>query len=289
MKQSATSQHHTRTARKIAPQREPLFFSLEDGGIPPTLSEPELRPAQEPLRRTIQAWVRALSTYIERLSAARSVDSETTLLIAHALLRRGIAHCMLEEWQPALSDCSQVIAMNVGEPETNTATLFRARAYEALEMETCALQDWTMILEAIEHASPTPERFSPLLAAQAYVSRARLLARAETYPEALADCERALTFEATCAEAYSVRGTILHCLGENEQALIDCTRAIDLAGWPAHYYRRGLVYKHLGQYEQAYLDVEQAHRREPENPLYQQEYAILLMLRLMRGTLGEES
>jgi tetratricopeptide (TPR) repeat protein len=144
------------------------------------------------------------------------------------------------------------------------------------------MQDWTFVLTAIEHVSSHPERFSKELAAQGYTFRARLYCRQEHYKLAISDCDRALAFDERCAEAFSVRGRASSLLGKGEAALSDCTKAIELAGWPVHYYRRGLVHKQLGNYDQAFADFEQACQREPENMLFKQEHTELLMLRLVR-------
>jgi len=210
------------------------------------------------------------------------MDTETKLLVARALLRRGVACILLEEWQPALSDLSQVIAMGVGEAETNTAYLYRARVQDALGQDKGSIYDWTYVLERIEHASSQPERFAKELAAVGYTYRARLYARCENYKQSVSDCDRALVFDPSYAEAYSVRGGAYNHLEKWIQALSDCTRAISLEKKAIHFYRRGLVQKQIGNYDQAFADFEQAHQDEPENGLFNKEYTQLLMLRLIR-------
>src|SRR5205085_3380196 len=118
------------------------------------------------------------------------------------------------------------------------------------------------------------------LAAQGYAYRARLSCRREDYKQAIADCDRALAFYGGCAEAYSVRGRASSLLGRWTAALADCTKAVELEGWSVHYYRRGLVHREIGNYDQALADFERASQREPENVLFKRERAGLLMLRL---------
>ncbi len=267
---SGKQRHSSRKAVSL----EPLFVSLNDGSFP--LSE-NVQNSEE-LHRAIAAW----TTYIQRLSSPCRMDAETAWLIARALLRRGVAYLLVQEPEAALHDLSQVITMQVGEVETNTAYLYRAQVYDALGQDAASFSDWTAMLEAIERASAHPQRFPKELAAQGYASRARLYCGQENYTQAIADCDRALAFNAACAEAYSIRRRAASLLLKWTEALADCTRAIELAGWPVHYYRRGLVHEQMGNYDQAFFDVERAYRQEPDNERFAKEYAQLLMLRLMR-------
>ncbi|HEY7418770.1 MAG TPA: hypothetical protein VH593_26560, partial [Ktedonobacteraceae bacterium] len=165
--------------------------------------------------------------------------------------------------------------------ETNTAYVYRARVQDALGSDEAAIHDWTFVLERIEHASSQPERFPKELAAIGYAYCARLYARLKNYKQAVSDCDRALAFDASCAEAYSVRGGVYNHLGKWTRALSDCNKALELEKKPIHFYRRGLVHKSIGNYDQAFADFEQAHQGEPENELFQHEYIELLRVRLI--------
>lgn len=270
---SRKQQDSSSKKRKRATSLDPLFVNLDDGSIPSEMNEETI----QKLRRNMAAW----TTLIDRLSSQKAKNPDTTFYLARARLRLGVAHTLLCEWQSATLDLSQVIAMRVGEAITNTAYVYRAQAYDGLGQDEASMHDWNSVLMSIEHASSHPECFSKELAAQGYAYRARLSCRQENYKQAISDCDRALAFYNGCAEAYSVRGRAYSLLGKWTTALADCTKAIELEGWPVHYYRRGLVHKQIGNYDQAVADFEQACQREPENVLFKRERAGLLMLRLV--------
>ena len=261
--------------RKEKASPQPLFASILDGNIPSELNEETIR--------TLRAAMKAWTTYVDRLSSVHSMDTETKFLVARALLRRGVANTLLCEWHTAVSDFSQVITLDANEAETNTAYMYRAQANDALAYYEESMRDWTWVLMAIEHASSQPERFSKELASQGYAFRARLYCRQERYTQAISDCDRALALDKECAEAYSVRGRAFSLLNKLTPALADCTKAIELAGWPVHYYRRGLVHKQMGNYEQGFVDFEQAYHQEPDNALFKREHADLFLLRLIQS------
>ena len=273
-KSSGRGSATNRTTKKTLTTHPPLFVSFHDGTLP--FDEITAESAAT-LRKTMEGW----STYITRLSSSRSPDSDTTYLIGRAVLRRGIAHSLLNEAQDAVIDLTRVIHMKVGDAETNTALVYRAMAYDGLEQNEAAISDWTSLLAMISDTSVS-EQFLKELVPQWYVCRARLYGRQGNYTQTVVDCDRALVFDPMCAEAYSVRGRASSFLGKSEQVLIDCTKAIDLQGWPIHFYRRGLVYKDAGVYDLAREDFEQAHHLEPENELFAKEYAILALLQLIR-------
>ena len=253
---------------------DPVLVSFDDGTIP---SEVNTEGVQV-LRKNIFGW----SNYITRLSSPEQMDTHTAYLVCRAMLRRGVAYAFLLEWQHVVSDMTQVIQMKVGDAETNTAYLFRARSYDELGENEAAIDDWTYLLNTlVKQAQVQVDANLKSLISQGYVCRGRLNSRLGNYSLAIADCERALAVDVTCAEAYSVRGRAYAHLNANEQALLDCSKAIDLQGWPVHYYRRGLVYKEIGKYDLAYKDFEQAHRSEPDNELFSQEYDITCILRFL--------
>jgi tetratricopeptide (TPR) repeat protein len=274
VKTHAASAHTKRTQKPT----EPVFIDLSDGTIPLKVDSPTVA---EQLRRTMVGW----SNYITRLSKG-SMDRETTYLVARAILRRGIAHTVLFEWQAALNDLSQVISMHVGAAETNTAYYFRAMVHAELEQDEEALADWTRVLETIEQGSSRQrgsEAFTQGLVSDLYAYRARIYIRLERYAQAIADCDRALSLDPGCAEAYSVRGSAHSLLKQMDQALADASRAIELEVSPMQYYRRGLVYKRQADYEHAFADFDHAYQQEPENSHFRQERAELLRLRMIRS------
>ena len=260
-KQKRTAGHRPGEERLPKSKRDtrPLFVDLSDALIPLVIDAEE---QAEQLRRAMVGW----SNYITRLSA-RPMDRETAYLVARAYLRRGAGYWALFDWQAAVSDLTQVIAMGVGEAETNTAYLFRARAFDGLGSDSEATRDLTRTLEVCEQAiAPKQEaRVSPALVAALYAYRALLYCRLDSFDLAAADCDRAIALDAECADAYSVRGSAYQHLGEAERALPDCDRSIELAGKAVFYYRRALVHQQLCNYSQAFDDIDRALSQEPAN------------------------
>lgn len=261
-------------------QHEPLFAHLGDATLPLDVSEnpPEV----------LQRQADALDTYITRLTTPSrfsssqengAIDAETKKLIVHATLHRGVASTLLGAWPQAQQDFARVVHLAEGTAHARTASLFLALAYDIDQgNDELAIQEWTRLLETIETREfQEAEAHSQIVVAYAYVSRARLSARQGEYLQTIADCDRALTYDSACAEAYSMRGAAYSYLEQGTQAEEDCSQAIALAGWPVHYYRRALVYKRQKKYQNALDDIKQACQMEPTNQLFQQEHLCILM------------
>lgn len=223
--------------------------------------------------------VSALNTYIARHSASSRRDPVIEQSLLQARLQRGIALALLQEWQTSLEDFLLLTQQAPATPEAHTAALFLALAYDVGSGQDDQAEDeWTRLLAQIEpQIGPESEKDSLTLVAHAYASRARLSARKDQYPQAVADCDRALAYDPTCAEAYSMRGSAYGHLEQMERAVVDCSKAIELAGWPVHYYRRALVYKRMREYQRALDDIKLACQREPDNQLFLQEQRAILM------------
>jgi tetratricopeptide (TPR) repeat protein len=281
-KQKRTTGHRSGVERATKPKSKrdtrPLFVDLSDALIPLVIGAEE---QAEQLRRAMVGW----SNYITRLSA-RPMDRETAFLVTRAYLRRGAGYWALCDWKAAVSDLTQVITMQVGEAETNTAYLFRARAFDGQGADQEAIRDLTRTLEVCERAIAPKQaaRISPALVAALYAYRALLYCRTSAFDLAAADCDRALTLDAECADAYSVRGSAYQHQGEAERALLDCNRSIQLEGRAIFYYRRALVHQQLRNYSQAFDDIDRALSREPAN--YQFNIARDELLRDSLGSLG---
>jgi tetratricopeptide (TPR) repeat protein len=267
----------TRTPKAKRDTR-PLFVDLTDASIPLVVDTPE---QAEQIRRAMVGW----SRYIERLSA-RAMDKETAYLVARAYLRRGAGNFALFDWPAAVADLTQVITMQAGEAETNTAYLYRARAYDGLGSNQEAIADLARTLEVCEQAIAPKQaaRTTPALVAPLYAYRALLYCRLEAFNLAVADCDRAMALDADCPEAYSVRGSAYRHLGEAERALSDSNRSIELDGRAVFYYRRALVHQQLGDYKQGFADIEHALSLEPAN--YQFNVARDELLLDFLGSLG---
>ena len=252
-------------------QGQPLWAHLGDAIIPVDLSEQE----PEALHKTVQV----LDTALARLASCAHTDADTQQWMMRARLHRGVALCLLGSWQEASDDLAHIIEREPATAEAHTASLFLALAYDVgLQQDALAEQTWTRVLKTIETSlQPESEQASLLLAAQVSVACARLLARKGAFLQAIAACDRALSWDQNCAEAYSVRGAASGHVGQMDQAERDCRKAIELANWPVHSYRRALVYKRRGDYQRALDDITRACRMEPDNPLFRQERLIILM------------
>lgn len=256
----------------------PHFVDLTDS-LTPLMAETEEQAEQ--VRRAMVGW----SNYITRLSA-HSMDRETAFLVARAYLRRGVGHTALSEWQAAVSDLTQVITMQVGEAENNTAILYRARAFDGLGSDGHAIDDLTRVLTACEQAIDPKgnSRLDLAHVAPLYAYRALLYCRLDSFDLAVSDCDRAICLADDCAEAYSVRGSAFRHLGETERALSDCNRSVELEERPVLYYRRALVLQQRGDYSQALTDLEHALHFEPTNSQFKNARDTLLLYWI--GSLG---
>lgn len=261
-------------------QQELLFARLGDVAIPLDMSgsSPD----------ALQRQVNALDTYITRLTTPSrfassqehgTMDVETKRLVVHAYLHRGVARALLGTWPQAQQDFARVVHLAEGTAQARTASLFLALAYDIDQGNNgLAIQGWTRLLKIIETSGvQEAEAGSRIIVVHAYVSRARLLARQGEYLQALADCDRALAHDSACAEAYSMRGAVYSHMEQGTRVEEDCSKAIELAGWPVHYYRRALVYKRQKKYQNALDDIKQACQMEPTSQLFQQEHLCILM------------
>ena len=256
------------------------FVDLTDSLLP---IEIETEAQAEQLRRAMVGW----SNYITRLSA-HALDKEMAFLVARAYLRRGVGHTALGEWDTAVSDLTQVISMNVGAAEINTACLYRARAFDGLGEDRKAVDDLTHVLAVCDQAINHKGEFLPLrsIVASLYAYRALLFCRLDSFNLAVSDGTHAIALASDCADAYSIRGSALGHLGETERALSDCTRSIELEQKAVFFYRRALVLERRGEYSQG-LDF------EPANNQFRVAHDNLLLHRfmeicLMSPTMGQK-
>lgn len=89
--------------------------------------------------------------------------------------------------------------------------------------------------------------------------------RAPLYREAIEDCDAALQVEPELPLAYYDRGVAWRLLGNFDQAFDDFTKAIKMAsGFFSAYLRRGIVSFHRGDYELALGDFEKAMLDRPD-------------------------
>ena len=88
------------------------------------------------------------------------------------------------------------------------------------------------------------------------------------YPEAIADCDRALEGGLANADIYAARSAAHFMLGELERATADVDLAIRLNPTDAHlHYNRGVIFSRKGEHAKAVENYSEAIRMDPKHAL----------------------
>jgi len=101
---------------------------------------------------------------------------------------------------------------------------------------------------------------SPVPMFEYYNNRAIVYAKMDHLQEALFDYTQAINLKPGEADPYYNRGNAYARIGFYQAALSDYTRAIELSPFPNsdYYNNRGVIYKRLGRFEEAFRDLSQA-------------------------------
>ena len=81
----------------------------------------------------------------------------------------------------------------------------------------------------------------------------------ENFAKSIADCEKVVELDATCADAYFIRGVAAQYQGDWNAGIEAFTKCVELS--PQHaeaYHRRGEIYDHTGDYGNASIDRKKA-------------------------------
>lgn len=216
---------------------------------------------EEELSESIDAW----TAYIDRLSRDSVRDPLLKPYVILALLRRGIAHTTLKQWDASIADFKRVLAEQVEAEEGRAANLLLGGIYTELCRDEEAIECWTSVLAEYERASRKEAKLYSEQFPRLYLYRGMLYGRLKRYREAIADCDRAQKFAPNHAEIYSVRGISYAYLGDLDRALSECLHAIELAPQATDYDRLGEVYILRAEYQSALVAFERAVELDPTN------------------------
>jgi tetratricopeptide (TPR) repeat protein len=215
--------------------------------------------------RDLRETIAALSQYIERSAEEARTDDQIGELVQSALLQRGSALLLLKDHAAAQSDFHRILENPCTDAIWRKAHLLLGATYAEGGHDEQALACWTEALEAFardyqaEQALPAQE-IAPL-----YRYRAMMRGRLQQYQEAVSDCDRALEWDPSDAEALSVRGISRAFLGDLDQALADCAQAVEKAPQVEHLSRLGEVYLLRQEYQRAFEILNQAVSLDPAN------------------------
>jgi tetratricopeptide (TPR) repeat protein len=199
------------------------------------------------------------------------------------LFKMGQAKADKSDWEGALADFNQVLAMD---PKSAAAYNLRAKARQARGDVDGAIKDYTSALDidptlaeayngrgnaraakndldnAINDFTQAV-RLDPTLAS-AYDARGNAKTAKEDLEGAISDYTQALTLDPTMASAYSDRGFARQANGNLDGAIADYTQALALKPNTAFaYYNRGLARQQQGNVEAAIVDYTRALAFDP--------------------------
>ncbi len=195
-----------------------------------------------------QEFLAAVNSLLEKVAHERSFSKE---LVASLYNQRGNAYRHLKQYQQALRDYSQAIALN---PKVAVYYGNRGNAYRGLHKD----------YEEVVAGREPPDSIDADLYHRRGDAYRRLV---EDYEQAIADYSQAITLEPT-ASGYHNRGIAHYMLERYEQAIADYSQAITLEPSAGLYHDRGHAHMALEQYEQAIADYSQAITLEPTASRY---------------------
>ena len=166
--------------------------------------------------------------------------------VERAYSNRGKYYTEVGLFEKALSDFNQAVLLNPRSPKNYYN---RGSCYMKLGIYEDARRDLTqaILLSRV-----------PLF--EHYNNRAIVYAKMGHLQEALFDYTQAINLKPEEADPYYNRGNAYARIGFYQAALSDYTRAIELSPFPNsdYYNNRGVIYKRLGRFEEAFRDLRQA-------------------------------
>jgi tetratricopeptide (TPR) repeat protein len=186
---------------------------------------------------------------------------------AGAFLDRGIMFAMRGDYELAIADFTDAIALN---NKLSAAYMLRGRAVYGSATE---------ILSA-------GENFSSIIVRS--TSGKITASQGQAYDKAIADYTQAIRLDPNNAVAYRERGVALSQKGDNDKAIADYNQAIRLnPNYARAYINRGNAYDDKGDYDKAIADYNQAIRLDPNDALAYvgrgSEYAIRGIVYAIKG------
>lgn len=169
-------------------------------------------------------------------------------------ISKGISHFVQENFDAAIAEFSQAIAIN---PKATNAYYQRAKVYENKDNFDEAIADYSRAIKIDPEYS------------QAYYYRGVLYQQKGLLEPAIADYTKIIEIKSSAttlvANAYNNRGLIYDKNGEYNLALSDFSRAIELLPDQINaYYNRGITYLNKKAYSSAKADFEKEAQIHPE-------------------------
>jgi tetratricopeptide (TPR) repeat protein len=183
---------------------------------------------------------------LKRFAQAVTAYSKAIQLKPHAWTynNRGIAYADLKQYQLAIDDYNQSLAIN---PDYDLAYNNRGAAYAGLKQYQLAIDDFNNAI-AIDSNN-----------ADAYNNRGLAYAYLEQYQKAIDDFNSTIAINSNNAEAYNNRGLTYAYLEQYQLAINDFNSAIAIApNFTSAYNNRSLAYLNQQQYQLAIEDCNKA-------------------------------
>ncbi|MDR9402715.1 MAG: tetratricopeptide repeat protein [Halothece sp. Uz-M2-17] len=184
-----------------------------------------------------------LKNIISDFTGAINLNIDETLL-SIAYLKRGLAFSYQKQFQKAIKDYNQVLALN---PNSVQAYFYRGLTYSQQKQFQKAIKSYNQALTLKSNI------------ANIYYNRASAhLAKGNLY-QAIQDCNQAIKIAPDWASPYGQKGFIYIKQRNWKKALANYNKAIHLqADWADAYIYRALIYLRQKKYQQSFEDYNQA-------------------------------
>jgi tetratricopeptide (TPR) repeat protein len=194
-----------------------------------------------------------------RPPARKKLTPEEAAMVDRAVAAARVAYAG-QRFEDALRAADEAVAID---PTSAPARVARADALVKLRQYGKAEED----ASAAVRLEPNAPRV--------YIARGEVRRVGGSPAAAIADFTIALTLAPHNADAWNNRGYAFHLRGQHHQSVADLTEAIRLGPEATFYGNRGLCYVHLGEYQKALADYAAAAEREPLNPRWRMNCAVL--------------
>jgi tetratricopeptide (TPR) repeat protein len=184
---------------------------------------------------------------LQDLNRAIELDEKNASMVAS----RGETYRLMDKYDEALQDFKRAIELD---EKYARAIASRGQTYRSMGKYDEALQDFN-------RAIGLDEKYASMVASRGIVHR--VMGKLDN---ALSDLDRAINFDDKMAWAIIQRGIVYRILASYEKALDDFNRALEIDAKP--YYSRGETYRLMGKPFEAIDDFAKALVDEPEIAVY---------------------
>ncbi len=259
---SPTYQSTTPTYRSTTPSYQPTTPSYQSQPTPQRAQPAPAAPAAQTARAPVSGadMVKNSAACMNEkhsvpsdtaIAGCNNVIQDTTTNLATAFYFRGEAHALKRDYDRAIADYTQAIALSPNDADFLTG---RAAAYEAKKDLDRAMADYNQAIKV------NPK------AVHVFNSRGAAFQRKGDYARASADYGEVTRLQPTNADAWGARCWVRAIDGrELRQALSDCDQALKIKPDSVDVLdTRGVVYLKLNQNDAALKDFDAALKLEPK-------------------------